>query len=55
MTTTQNRILVTGLLISGIIIQGLDFFKSDFLTGALIGIGFGLIVFARIIFKKKQK
>lgn len=53
MTTTQNRILGTLFLVGGIIISGFDFFKSEFLSGALIAIGFGMIVCARIIFKKK--
>jgi len=54
MTTLQNRILGTLLLVSGIVISAFDFYKSEFLSGALLGIGFGIIVCAKIIFKKKQ-
>jgi hypothetical protein len=51
---THNRILGTLLLVTGIIINSFDFFKSEFISGALIGIGFSMIVCARIIFKKKK-
>lgn len=55
MTTLQNRILGTLLLITGIVIQNLNFFKSEFIAGALTAIGFGIIVCAGILFKKKQQ
>ena len=54
MTTKQNVILGIILLVSGIIILSFDVFKSDFVSGLLMGIGVGFIVLAKVIFKKKK-
>lgn len=53
MTPLHNRILGTLFLVSGIVIHPLDFYKSDFLAGALLGLGCGFIVCAKVLFKNK--